>query len=130
MKMEMKNRSHRFDMNRPRPRYRHRYTKYKLFHSRMLFICIRKHLNNIWSSFHEKIKQLWDWTERSVGYKKIVYFYTTFKLGSHCAINDDIWRYFFWRQCSGSSGNASVVRYCQISSSIFYWILDVIRRYR
>ena len=66
----MKNRLHRFDMNRPRPRYRHKYTKYKFFLSMMMFICIRQHLSNIWSSFHEKVKQLWDWIEKSVGYKK------------------------------------------------------------
>ena len=31
MKMKMKNRSQRYDMNRPMPRYRHNYTKCKKY---------------------------------------------------------------------------------------------------
>ena len=30
MRLKMKNRSHRYDINRPRPRYGHKYTKYKM----------------------------------------------------------------------------------------------------
>ena len=29
MRLEMKNRSHRYDINRPRPKHGHKYTKYK-----------------------------------------------------------------------------------------------------
>ena len=31
MRQEMKNRSQRYDINRPRPRLGHRYTKYKRY---------------------------------------------------------------------------------------------------
>ena len=30
MRLKMKNRSHRYDINRPRPIYGHKYTKYKM----------------------------------------------------------------------------------------------------
>ena len=36
----------------------------------MMVIYIKQHLSNIWSSIHEKVKQHWGWTEKSVAYKK------------------------------------------------------------
>ena len=51
---ENKNTSHRYDINRPRPR-----------HGRMMIICIKQHLSNIWSSIYEKVKQHW-----GLGWKK------------------------------------------------------------
>ena len=53
----MKSISHRYNINRPRPRHEHKYTKYKIFNSTMLVICIKQHLSNIWTSIHEKVKQ-------------------------------------------------------------------------
>ena len=35
------------DLKRPRPRHGHKYTKYKMFLSIMMVICIKQHLNNI-----------------------------------------------------------------------------------
>ena len=32
MRLKMKNRSHRYDINRPRPRNGHKYIKYKMSH--------------------------------------------------------------------------------------------------
>ena len=36
----------------------------------MVVICIEQHLSNIWSSIDEKVKQRWEWVEKSVAYKK------------------------------------------------------------
>ena len=36
----------------------------------MMFIYIKQHLSNIWSSIHEKVKQYRGWIEKSVAYKK------------------------------------------------------------
>ena len=55
----MKNRSHRHEINRPRPRHGHRYSKYRKCNSMMILICIKQHISNIWSSIHESVKQLW-----------------------------------------------------------------------
>ena len=57
MRLKMKNRSNRYDINRPRPRHGHKYTKYKMCLYIMIVICIKQHLSNIGSSIHEKIKQ-------------------------------------------------------------------------
>ena len=57
-------------LNRPRPRHRHKYTKYKIFFHVMMVICIKQHLSNIWSSVHEKVKQHWALIEKSVVYIK------------------------------------------------------------
>ena len=73
MRLKMKNRSHRYDINRVRPRHGHKYTKYKTYISIMIVICIKQHLSNILSSIHEKAKQHWGWVEKSVAYKKSVY---------------------------------------------------------
>ena len=46
-RLKMKNRSHRYDINRPRPRHGYKYAKYKMCHSTMMVICIKQHLRNI-----------------------------------------------------------------------------------
>ena len=43
----MKNISHRYDINRPRPRPGHKYTKYKMCLTIMMVMCIKQHLSNI-----------------------------------------------------------------------------------
>ena len=40
----------------------------------MMLKCIKQHLSNICRSIHEKVKQHWGWVEKSVAYKKSVYF--------------------------------------------------------
>ena len=49
----MKDRSDRYDINRPRPRHGHKYIKYKMYLS---ITCIKQHLSNILGSVHEKVK--------------------------------------------------------------------------
>ena len=53
----MKKISHRYDINRSRPRYEHKYTKYKIYLIIMMVMCIKQHLSNIGSSIHKKVKQ-------------------------------------------------------------------------
>ena len=53
----MKNRSHKYGINRPRTRHGHKYTKYKIYLSIMMAISIKQQLSNILSSIHEKVKQ-------------------------------------------------------------------------
>ena len=60
MRLKTKNRSPIYDINGPRLRYGHKYTKYKNTKNIkciMMVICIKQHLNNIWSSIHGKAKQ-------------------------------------------------------------------------
>ena len=97
--LKMKNRSSRYDINRPRRWHGHKYTKYKICLDIMMVISIRQHLCYIWSLIHEKVKQHWPrryrtswmpserlmfvqftsciygggWFKKSVGYKKSVY---------------------------------------------------------
>ena len=60
--MKIKNRLHRYDINRPKSKYGHKYSKYKSVS--VWLICIKQHLRNIWSSIHEKVKQHWGWVEK------------------------------------------------------------------
>ena len=55
MRVKMKNRSHRYDINRPRSRHRHTYMIYKMYFNMMMVICIKQHLGNIGSTIHENI---------------------------------------------------------------------------
>ena len=73
MKIKMKNRSHRHDINRPRLRPGHKNTKYRKFLNMMMLICIKQHLSNICTSIHEKVKQHGGWVKKSVAYKNGVY---------------------------------------------------------
>ena len=64
MKMKMKNRSYRHDINRPR--HGHKNSKYRKFLSMMMLICIKQHLSNICSSIHEKVNQHWGCVENYI----------------------------------------------------------------
>ena len=67
VRLKEKNRSHRNDVNRPRPRHEHKYTNYKMCLTPiMMVIFIKQHLSNIWSSIYEEVKQHWV----RVAYKK------------------------------------------------------------
>ena len=55
--MEMKSRSHRYDINRLSPRHGNKYSKYKKCLSMMMLTCIKQQLSNIWNSIHEKVKK-------------------------------------------------------------------------
>ena len=47
MRLKMKNRSHRYDINRPRLRHGHKCTKYKMCLSTLMNIGIKQHLSNV-----------------------------------------------------------------------------------
>ena len=64
MRLKIKNRSQRYDINRPRSRHGHKYAKYKICLSITMVICIKLYLSNIWSSIHEKVKEHWGWVQR------------------------------------------------------------------
>ena len=49
----MKNESHIHDINGPEPKHGHKYTKYKMYLSILMVVCIKQHLSNIWSSIYE-----------------------------------------------------------------------------
>ena len=48
MSLQMENGSHRYDINRPRPRDGHKYTKCKMCLGIMIVICIEQHLINFY----------------------------------------------------------------------------------
>ena len=64
---ESEKRSHRYDINTPRPRHGHKYSKYKKCLNLMMLIYIKQHLRNTWSSIHEKVKQHRGWDENKCG---------------------------------------------------------------
>ena len=80
--LKIKNRSQKFDINRPKPRHGPQKPKYKMYLSIMMFICIKQHLSYIRNSIHEKVKQHWGWVKKGVAYKK--------SLWIKCSFNPDI----------------------------------------
>ena len=66
MRLKIKKRSHRYDINWPRPRHGEKYTKYKMCLDIMMVISIKQHLSNIWSWIHEKVERI----KKSFAYKK------------------------------------------------------------
>ena len=66
MKMKMKNSSHHSlyrPMPNPRPNHGHKYIN-NINLSTMILKYIKQHLNNIWRSINEKVKQQWGWPEK------------------------------------------------------------------
>ena len=49
----------------------------------MMFICIKQHLSNNWSSIYEQVRQHWDWVDKSVVSKKSVYTATGYQVTSY-----------------------------------------------
>ena len=47
MRLEMKNRSQRYDINKPKSIHGHKYIKCKMSLGIMMVICIKQHLSNI-----------------------------------------------------------------------------------
>ena len=45
MRLKMKNGSHRYEINRTRPKHGHRYTKYKMCLSMIMVMCNKQHRN-------------------------------------------------------------------------------------
>ena len=70
MKKKMKSRGHRYDINRPKSRHGHKYSKYKRFLSMMVFTYIKQHLSNIWNSIHETLSNTKAELKKCVAYKK------------------------------------------------------------
>ena len=75
IKVNMKNRSHRHDINWPRSRHGHKYSKYKNCLSISVWWCLYVLSNqttpkSIWTWIHAKVKQHWGWVEESVAFKK------------------------------------------------------------
>ena len=66
--MKMKDRPHWYDINS-----RYKYGRYRKCLTMMMLLSIKHHLNNIWSSIHEKVKQNKGWVEKSV-YHDTYYF--------------------------------------------------------
>ena len=67
MKMGIKNRSHRYDINRLTSSHGHKYRKDKNYLSMMMILCIKQQLSKVWSSIHEKVKQHWGLVEKCAG---------------------------------------------------------------
>ena len=65
MRLKMKNRSRLYNINRPRQRQGHKYTKYKMCLGIIMVICIKQHLSNIWRSIQETVSQHWGWFEKT-----------------------------------------------------------------
>ena len=53
--MKTKNRLHRYDMNRPRPRPGHKYTKYKMCQSTIMVISIKQNLSKSEAQLMKKL---------------------------------------------------------------------------
>ena len=47
MRVEMKNRSYRYDINRTRPRDDYEHTTYEICPSMMMVMCNKQHISNI-----------------------------------------------------------------------------------
>ena len=57
IKMNMKNGSHRHDINKPRSRHGRKYKKYKKRITMMMLKCAKHYLSKLCISIHEKVKQ-------------------------------------------------------------------------
>ena len=61
--------------NRPSPRHRHKYPKYKMCLSLMTITCIKQHLGNILSSIHEKLSNTESELEKRYGNQESIVFF-------------------------------------------------------
>ena len=81
MRLRIKNKSHRYDINRLRPKHGHKSAKYKMCLIIMMVRGIKQHLSKIWSSNQKKWSNTEAELEKAVAYKKSVYFFLDFREG-------------------------------------------------
>ena len=72
MNIKKKNWSHRYDINRPRSRQEHKYSKHKKYLRMVIITCVKQHLSNIRSSIHEKVRQHRGWGEKKRIKKRVI----------------------------------------------------------
>ena len=97
-RLKMKNGTLIYDINRPRPRHGHKYTKYRMYLSIKMFICIKQHLSNIWSSVQENAKQHSAWAGKKKKNKKnAAYEKACIEQYVYCNyLFSNLWRRKFW----------------------------------
>ena len=89
MKLKMKNRLHRYDINKPGHSHGHICTKYKMCLNIMTALCIEQHLSNIWSSIYKNVKRHCGWVkEKALFLKKIVY------SDNYSITSGSLWNYY------------------------------------
>ena len=76
--MKMKNRSHRYNINRTWPRHGYKYTERKMYLSMMMVMCNKKYLSNTWTWIHEIVNQHWGWVEKKHCLYKKTYIWVAF----------------------------------------------------
>ena len=72
MRLKIKNRSQRYNIDRPRPRQEHKCRKYNMCLSNDGYMN-KQYLSNIWSSIHKKVEKHWGWVKKNLAYKKSMY---------------------------------------------------------
>ena len=70
--VKIENRSHRYDINRPKSTHGHKYSKYKRCLSMMMLLCIKQHLSNFEADFTKKLSNTKAELRKSVAYKRSV----------------------------------------------------------
>ena len=100
MKMKIKNRSHRCNMDRPRSKGL----------SIMMLLCIKQHLCNIWGSLHEKVKQYWGWLEKKLLLMKKACIWRSSRISHRCI---DHFTIFFI--------NFSIVHFSCLKPFVVHW---------
>ena len=63
MRVKMKNRSYRHDIDRTMLRHRYEYPECKMHLSRFMVMWNKQHLSKVWRWLYEKVKQHWGWVE-------------------------------------------------------------------
>ena len=71
--LKMKNRSQKHDIDKPRPRYGHKYAKYQMWLSIMIVLCTKQHHSNFEAQFMKMLSNTKAELKKSVAYKKSVY---------------------------------------------------------
>ena len=66
----MKRRSHRYEINRLRPRHGHEYNRYIMSLSMMTLTCAKQHLSNIEIQIVKKLSSAEAELKKSIAYKK------------------------------------------------------------
>ena len=111
MRVKMKNRSKRYDINSTTPWHGYKYTKYKMCPSRLMIMGNKQHLSTIWNWIHGKVKQHWGWVERVIYKKMRIHYFHLEELGDQSQPNivaqsevSNVWTPNFWLRC-GTTNN-------------------------
>ena len=95
-----------------------------------MILCIKLTLSSIWNSNHKKVRQHWDWVEKSVTYEKknkhVTDFLIPINIFPESYFSSSIWNFIQFEEINRTQGRTHV-SYCDCNETFLGLIKKIVR---